>query len=176
MDTGSTHTGHPPMVVPEGPADGPHLAMRGWLEPDGRGLPEPAADGAVPGFAASGQVAPLGRVRLVCSSTGRTPGARPSAPSWVTVIAASGESLYGSVRDEGAVLMVQVAGGTGPLDGASGWIRISRADSGVRSVGVEGEIRLGMPGRTSGTPACRKGRLGTCGQSDRGTIAGGAKP
>ncbi len=144
--------------------------VRGWLEPDGPDWPH-HLDEPIPGFSAAGQVAPFGVLRLVCTSSGGT----RTAVGWATVIAEGGDSLYGALRSERLELVVDVDGGTGRLDGATGWIRIEPPAGGAGSAGVTGELWF-PPGATTVPPPADHRHLGTYERSGREPAAGGAGP
>lgn len=125
-------------VSPSASVDSARFTIRGWLEPEA--APVPGAPDTVAAFAARGQAAPFGRIRLVCVPAGPDSGRTPGS-GWATVIVDPGDSLYGSVADDGVALAITVEGGTGMLDGATGWMRVGRGD-GATAAGVTGEIRV----------------------------------
>jgi hypothetical protein len=143
------------------------LQLHGWLELE---LPGSPTSGTADGFSARGQVSPFGGVRLVFSDIA---GPRDERCGWVTFVAESGDSLYGSGREAGPLLTVAVDGGTGALDGASGWVRVSRSDRGTSACGVDGEIHIGQRGPTTEAPPPHHRRLGTW-KRGRERTAGGA--
>jgi len=109
--------------------------LRGWLEPEAARVSAMSRQEA--GYTATGQVAPFGAVRLVYALVDDR---AVEERGWVTLVLDGGDSLYGPAHDGRATLAVVVDGGTGVLDGASGWMRISRGDTGTSAMTVTGEV------------------------------------